>query len=115
MVRASNVAAIDGDEHDDPANAPPVKFRLSRAIPQTREDSSLLDGALGFVWELWQQHGTALAVYPSKTMAAIPQGAVPAYTDALAIVLQHLPRRPQQDGESFIKSNYTHGPWTTQV
>jgi hypothetical protein len=42
-------------------------------------------------------------------MAAIPQGAVPAYTDALAIVLQHLPRRPQQDGESFTKSNYTRG------
>ena len=42
-------------------------------------------------------------------MAAIPQGEVPAYTDAFAIVLQHLPRRPQQDGESFAKSNYTRG------
>ena len=42
-------------------------------------------------------------------MAAIPKGAVPAYTDALAIAPQHLPRRPELDGESFTKSSYTRG------
>ena len=33
----------------------------------------------------------------------------PAYTDASAIVLQHLPRRPQQNGGFFTKPNYTRG------